>query len=1036
MFGNDGRIAISGAGHVWATEFGVLASLGKSDISINLTGNITNADTGNEYDGISTSTKGNMSIISAGTIRADGHGIYAATGAASGAIAIAISGDVFGDSFGTGASGDGIRASAYGGNVTVTGTAGADLSGQYGLRATSVSGAVLVNLNGNVTATQQDGILATRGAGPNPVSVTFGGGHIGAADDGIYARVTGTGNVTVSTGAGSSITAGGDGIEAHGAGGAVVITSHSTIDADPGIVGFNTGTGNVTIASYATITADGHGILATAERGVTRISVNQAIDADDNNNASGYGVSATVTTGTIDITSSAAGDILGDAQRGIFALKATGGDGGSDGIDDGHIFIALNGDIGTLANPVDGIGIEALSFSSPSVGNTGNVVISGNGAIFAAATGIYAQKFGTGSISITTGPAGSITSAGGHGIVARTTAGPISVTVGGNVTATSGAGIRALAGTQSTIAVSAGAQVTGKGAGGSWVIETATGSAAGTTTINNAGTIKSTAAGAAAFDDLAITELGPGRIVLNNSGRLEGVVDFSAAASSTIANSSTTSWHVTGTSTLSPGADTLSNSGLLAANSGGVATTFAFGNGSDSFNNSGTLVVGEPLQGAAVLTLTSLEAFNNSGAIYLGAAGAGPLTALPSGTDGFTNDQLVAAGAAFIGSGNSALFLDAFLGASGTADKLVAGALSGATTINVHDTNPGAGAFNQILVVDGTSSTTTAFKLPGTGKINKGLVDYVLQRNGADWYLAGVAAPKITNVTTITTPITNNGWNVSVTLTQKSGKRFAPGAVRDGAFWVAGLASDDGESFADISRFYGLAFGADFGARLADGSDLLFGMFGGYGKPLPMQLDGSAVAQAQNWQAGAYIGHGAAFADVTLKGEAIDGGVRIPDAGYSVLKGNSFAAEANAGLRLAAGNWYFEPVATLTSHSARLDTLHVLGGAVDFGNTPLLDTGLTARFGGAWTAGQTTLRPYAMAGVWHALSGSSGATLISGGTSLRVDDPLAQDWTAFGAGLDLVRANGVSAFLSGTQVTGQGRERSEVRAGLRWTFGG
>jgi hypothetical protein len=77
-----------------------------------------------------------------------------------------------------------------------------------------------------------------------------------------------------------------------------------------------------------------------------------------------------------------------------------------------------------------------------------------------------------------------------------------------------------------------------------------------------------------------------------------------------------------------------------------------------------------------------------------------------------------------------------------------------------------------------------------------------------------------------------------------------------------------------------------------------------------------------------------------------------------------------------------------------------------------------------------------MAGIWHALSGSSGGTLISGGTSLRVDDPLAQDWTAFGAGLDLVREGGVSAFLSGTQVTGQGRERSEVRAGLRWMFGG
>jgi outer membrane autotransporter protein len=797
-----------------------------------------------------------MTIASAGTVRGDGHGIYAHTGAANGNIAIAISGDVFGNSFGTGFQGAGIRASAYNGNVSVTGTAGADVSGRSGVDVSSKNGNVLVGLIGNVTGTADDGIDA-RSTTAGTVAVSFGSGTVSAAGDGIYAMTGGSGNVTVTTGLGSLITAGGDGVEARSNGGAVLVQAN----------------GNIGATHY----------------------------------------------------------------------------------------------------------------------------------------GIFAQ-----------------TSAGGTN----------SLVIGGNVTSSNESGVRLDANAFSTLTIAAAGSVKGLGTGSSAVIDARTGNAADTTVINNAGTIKSTTAGAAAFDDLAILERGPGKIVLNNSGRLEGVVDFSAAASATINNTSTTSWHVTGTSTLSPGADTLTNSGLMATNSGGVATVIAFGNGSDTFNNSGTLVVGEPLQGAAVLTLTSLQTLNNSGSIYLGAAGAAPLAALPSGTDGFTNDQLVATGASFVGSGNSALFLDAFLGAGGTADKLIASALSGSTTINVHDTNSGAGAFNQILVVDGTSSTTTAFKLPGTGKINKGLVDYVLQRNGADWYLAGVAAARITNVTTINSQITSNGWQVTVTLTQKSGRRFAPGAVRDGAFWVNGLASADGESFAEMSRFYGLAFGADFGAKLGGGSDLLFGVFGGYGNPLPRQLDGNAITQTQNWQTGAYVSRGAGFADVMLKGEAIDGGVRVQDAGYSVLKGNSFAAEANAGYRFTAGSWYFEPVASLTSRNAQLDTLHVLGGAIAFGNAPHVDTGLTARFGGAWSAGDVTLRPYAMAAMWHALSGTSGATLISGGTALRVDDPLAQNWTAFGAGLDLVRAGGLSAFLSGTQVTGEGRERSEVRAGLRWMFGG
>ena len=120
-------------------------------------------------------------------------------------------------------------------------------------------------------------------------------------------------------------------------------------------------------------------------------------------------------------------------------------------------------------------------------------------------------------------------------------------------------------------------------------------------------------------------------------------------------------------------------------------------------------------------TITGQTSFANSGTIDL--------------QDGATGDVLTI-NSAFAGSGGSNLLLD-FGGAA--ADRLViAGAASGATTVN--PTFVGGSLINLggVLVVDTVSSPATAFVL-GTVTGDTPLVDFSLVQSGQDFFL--VSAP-------------------------------------------------------------------------------------------------------------------------------------------------------------------------------------------------------------------------------------------------------------------------------------------------------
>lgn len=235
-----------------------------------------------------------------------------------------------------------------------------------------------------------------------------------------------------------------------------------------------------------------------------------------------------------------------------------------------------------------------------------------------------------------------------------------------------------------------------------------------THTFNNAGTVR----GASATNQttVVLTAAGAGDVVINNNGRIQGRVDFSALTGDATFNNYTSgaagSWAV-GSNAANPvhfgaGDDTVNNVAGAAVTG---ALTGSFGAGTDRITNAGswttsifsvtglevisnsgtwtsssslvapdlevlensgvmivrtlTLASAETLTNSGVLslgaasndvaTLTGLQSFNNSGLIVLGGGGT-------TSSNGLAGTRIMAPGADFVGSGASRIALDATLG--------------------------------------------------------------------------------------------------------------------------------------------------------------------------------------------------------------------------------------------------------------------------------------------------------------------------------------------------------------------------------------
>ncbi len=274
----------------------------------------------------------------------------------------------------------------------------------------SNAGDVRVRMASGSIDSQGDGIrayYATPNAGNGGIDVAIAAGARVTADlAGVYVANAGGAVMVANDG---TITADAHGIRVADAGGAVTVTNRGTITADAhGVYVANAGGAvAVTVADSGTVTADGsdaHGIYVANAGGAVTVANGGTVTADGSD---AYGIYVADAGGAVTVSSS--GTIEADAY-GIYVADADGDvmvsssgtiEADAYGI---HVVTGASGDVaitttgGSIAVTADaGIGI----YPQDNAGHTGAVAVSNGGDVTAQTWGIYANRAGSGAVSVT-----------------------------------------------------------------------------------------------------------------------------------------------------------------------------------------------------------------------------------------------------------------------------------------------------------------------------------------------------------------------------------------------------------------------------------------------------------------------------------------------------------------------------------------------------------------------------------------------------------------------------------------------------------
>ncbi|MGE5501310.1 MAG: autotransporter domain-containing protein [Ignavibacteriales bacterium] len=818
------------------------------------------------------------------------------------------------------------------------------------------------------------------------------------------------GDVDVTVGSGSITLTGGDpvsfvtvapatgGIIADARGGDVSVTSAVDMNVAShgapvfGIDAFTTGSGNVSVSSSGAITSSGLGVGATAVDGQL------AIDNSGSVTGSTTGILARTTgAGRISVTSS------GSAHGADAAIDASTLSGRVQVTSTG----SLKGDVGVRAASQDG-----------------EVAVTATGSVIAWTTGVDATAHGAGALSVQAGGV----QAGDVGVRATTDSSNAMVTASGDIFAGSGSAIDIDSGGAARVDVVMGATVKSTAPAVNIV-------AAGPVTINNHGTIRSTAGGAG---DLVL-KVDPPAATLNNSGTLLGAVDFTGSGSLAFTNSGV--WRTAMMSVFTAGGDTLTNSGVIATSG---ATTIDFGAGSDTLTNSGRLVAGQG--GASTLTLANLETFANSGLVLFGSNDW--MT-----TDGEANDRLVAAGTTFTGSGASTLAMDVDLGAAAQANcsaatvadcfDLTGGSTAGSTLIRVSDTGDSAGALNTagIVLVDvhGGTSHAADFTLDPTSAgytvdptlgagLEKGLFLYQLDYDAANQRHRLVSLPNSRAFEFA--PLAASAQSVWYTSVGSWFDRqadlrdtLAAGDTGPGV-WIKLAGANDNR---DATSAYGpYAFNISNKqttfAALA-GIDLLHGASGGQGYVVGLtagelnsdvqfkashrsaKLEGQSYGAYATWLSNSF------FLDAIVQQNDLD--LRDNAAFGAKGKVKSTGGQVEGGWRMPFASLSVEPLASLAYVRTKFDDLALPGATLHTEEAKSLRGSLGVRVSGDTDLHSATLKWQATGRVWDEFEGKNRAVLISNGQSVGMPDDVSGAFGDVGVGVSLYAPSGhVSTFLN------------------------
>jgi fibronectin-binding autotransporter adhesin len=638
----------------------------------------------------------------------------------------------------------------------------------------------------------------------------------------------------------------------------------------------------------------------------------------------------------------------------------------------------------------DAVGINAVTNYGPLTINVGTINTKGYesigiltigggdmginvGSITSAATSIYANETGTGTVAL--GVTGKIASSAGDGIFAINQGG---VT---NVTIAAGGGVQ--------------------GAGDAIAVQ----SSGGIVNIANAGIVTGGAGYAINIGGVQEQTAGPS---------VPATITGTPVAS--IVNSGT----IVGAVKLSGADDTLSSSGTF------IATKDSdFGGGNDLFTNSGTVSFASASAPAAVSFL-GLEKFANSGIIDLRNGVAGDTLTLPGSYVGLSGARL----GLDVGANGVADKLVVGGVATGTTGIVLYGTATGATLLAKPVTLVQAGvgtaatAFtiaNQDIgfVSYGLAfnAASSSFQLSTTAGAAVHRLTRVTQGAQAIWHQSADA------------------WSSHMTEVRDSNQ--TGNAIWGQAYGQSDTSHNQsgGYDLGYHQDYFGGQVGVDLGGkRNADGKGLLFGVTGGY---LSSHLNLSAGPERVRFDtlnAGGYASYRTGPFFVNLLGQYDHYNT---EAGNSVehwsdkFSGNAYGAQAEVGGRFGTDRFFAEPIATIAWQRTDLGTLQALGQSLDFGH----DTGLTGTAGGRIGSSfdlksGAKIVLYAKASYVHEFRGGGGLLFESGGTTEDIAGTRTGDYGKAAVGMNIFSTNRVSGFIEGDGNVGGNLKSGGGRVGI------
>lgn len=506
--------------------------------------------------------------------------------------------------------------------------------------------------------------------------------------------------------------------------------------------------------------------------------------------------------------------------------------------------------------------------------------------------------------------------------------------------------------------------------------------------------------------------------------------------------------------------------------------TSLFGGGGFFNQEGGTVHTAADPAVAETTTLSGLRRFRNKGLVSLQDGAAGDTLVITSGpySHSFGYDYDLS----FKGSGHSTLAVDAFLGGAGKSSSdilIIEGNVSGKTTVEVVDTNPGPGVLNTqgIPVVYVTGATPTGKEFSLEKPIDTGFFDYDLYftpTGSGVWSLksflgeGAFVLPELITAAQDSWHQSSSTWfdrtadlrvllNGGAALAEsEDDKSLAPrGQSITPAVWVrasggvldrdasAGVTAYGRDYRFDLDRSletFDVQSGIDLGKRglLAADDILVFGALGGF---VRSDLDYDAIPRLFNFSGGEVGGYatylrGGLFVDTLLNVQFL--GLKTQTTGFpSTLSATTAGVRTDAGYRFGSfrGGPFVEPLATIAVDWAGIEGFSLGGNSVSFDDEANVQGRLGVRIGTSTQLWQhLTLEPFVIGSLWGNLANDNRATLVSTGTSFTLKDDLQDVWGDVSAGVNVFNPSASTSVFAKLDVTfGEDLDGVGGKAGMR-----